>query len=58
MLSDINESGVQKAAELVLKHFPGSEAEGIKCDVSKEADVKAMADRAVEKWGRLDVLVS
>ena len=27
------------------------------CDVSKESDVKAMVDRAVEKWGRLDVMV-
>lgn len=46
------------AAELVNKQFPSADAEGIKCDVSKEADVKAAIDRAVEKWGRLDVLVS
>lgn len=57
LLSDINESAVLKAAEIVRQQFPSSEAEGIKCDVSKEADVKAMIDRAVEKWGRLDVLV-
>jgi NAD(P)-dependent dehydrogenase (short-subunit alcohol dehydrogenase family) len=43
---------------LVNKQFPSADAEGIKCDVSKEADVKAAIDRAVEKWGRLDVLVS
>jgi NAD(P)-dependent dehydrogenase (short-subunit alcohol dehydrogenase family) len=49
---------VSQAAELVNKQFPSADAEGIKCDVSKEADVKAAIDRAVEKWGRLDVLVS
>jgi NAD(P)-dependent dehydrogenase (short-subunit alcohol dehydrogenase family) len=41
-----------------LSQYPSSEAEGIKCDVSKEADVKKAVDRAVEKWGRLDVMVS
>jgi hypothetical protein len=58
LLTDINETAVAQAAELVNKQFPSADAEGIKCDVSKEADVKAAIDRAVEKWGRLDVLVS
>ncbi|GFZ46446.1 hypothetical protein JCM24511_04693 [Saitozyma sp. JCM 24511] len=56
LLTDINETAVSHAAELVNKQFPSADAEGIKCDVSKEADVKAAIDRAVEKWGRLDVL--
>ncbi len=45
------------AAEFVNKRFPGAGAEAIKCDVSKEGDVKVMVGKAVEKWGRLDVMV-
>lgn len=56
LLSDVNEDAVKKAAELVKKEFPASEAEGIKCDVSKEAEVKACVEKAVQKWGRLDVM--
>ena len=56
-MSDINEEAVTKAAELVNANFPTAKAVGVKCDVSKEADVKAMIDRAVSEFGRLDVLV-
>lgn len=31
---------------------------GAKCDVSKEAEVKSIVDKAVETFGRLDVMVS
>lgn len=58
LLSDINEESVQKAADILRQQFPDAEVDSVKCDVSKEADVKAMVERAVEKWGRLDVLVS
>jgi NAD(P)-dependent dehydrogenase (short-subunit alcohol dehydrogenase family) len=58
LLSDINETTVEKAAEIVRSQFPSAEVAVIKCDVSKESDVKAMVDLAVQKWGRLDVLVS
>lgn len=57
-MADINEAAVVKAAELVSANFPTSKAVGVKCDVSKEAEVKAMIDRAVQEGGRLDVLVS
>ncbi|KAI9638423.1 uncharacterized protein MKK02DRAFT_42814 [Dioszegia hungarica] len=56
LLSDINGTSVAKAAEILRSQFPDAEVDSVKCDVSKEADVKAMVDRAVEKWGRLDVL--
>jgi NAD(P)-dependent dehydrogenase (short-subunit alcohol dehydrogenase family) len=58
LLSDVNESAVAKAAEIVRAQFPNAEVDWSVCDVSKEAQVKAMVDRAVKKWGRLDVLVS
>lgn len=58
VLADINEPAVVKAAEAVRGAFPSSEAVGVKCDVSKESEVKAVVDKAVEAFGRLDVLVS
>ncbi|WWD15645.1 hypothetical protein CI109_100067 [Kwoniella shandongensis] len=55
-ISDVNLEAVEKAAELINKHYPSANAVSIKCDVSKEAEVKAMVDKAVEVFGRLDVL--
>jgi NAD(P)-dependent dehydrogenase (short-subunit alcohol dehydrogenase family) len=57
-LADINETTVLAAAQKLRLKYPTSEAVGVKCDVSVEADVKALIDVAVDKWGRLDVLVS
>ena len=57
-LGDINEEAILKAAELVKSRYPTSEAIGLKCDVSKEPEVKALVQGAVDQFGRLDVLVS
>ena len=32
--------------------------EGVTCDVAKEADVQAVVDRTIEKFGKVDVLVN
>jgi 3-oxoacyl-[acyl-carrier protein] reductase len=36
----------------------GYEALSVQCDVTKDADVKAMVAAAVEKWGRVDILIN
>ncbi len=36
----------------------GGTAEAMQADVAKHADIKAMVDRAVKLWGRLDILVN
>ena len=36
----------------------GGTAEGFDCDVSQGADIEAMIGRAVELWGRLDIVVN
>ncbi len=36
----------------------GGEAWGVVCDVSKEEDVKALIDKAVKKYGGLDIMVN
>jgi len=36
----------------------GGEAEAIRTDVSREAEVRALVEAVLKKWGRLDVLVN
>jgi NAD(P)-dependent dehydrogenase (short-subunit alcohol dehydrogenase family) len=51
---DENE-GPKTAAEL---NTAGGEAIFVKCDVSNEDEVKAMIQKTVEKFGRIDILVN
>ena len=52
VLADLREEAVQAAArELVAA---GHEAIAVRCDVSDDAQVAAMVDRAVATFGRLD----
>jgi NAD(P)-dependent dehydrogenase (short-subunit alcohol dehydrogenase family) len=52
-LVDINESAVRSATEGLLR--VGHKAIAIPCDVTDEAQVKAMLEQIVSKFGRLDV---
>jgi NAD(P)-dependent dehydrogenase (short-subunit alcohol dehydrogenase family) len=58
LLADININAAEKGASLITKRFPNIKAIAIKTDVGKEADVKAAVEKAVEEFGRLDVMVS
>jgi len=58
VLTDINFDGVKKGAELIAKRYPNVKALPIKCDVSKEEDIKNAVETAVKEFGRLDVMVS
>lgn len=62
VLADINLEACQQTADFVNKSFKDSEipvkAVAVKCDVSKEAEVEAIVKRAVDEFGRLDVMVS
>lgn len=51
LIADIQEEvAASLAAEL------GAQADSIRCDVSREADVAAAVQSAVDRWGRLDIL--
>jgi NAD(P)-dependent dehydrogenase (short-subunit alcohol dehydrogenase family) len=50
-----DEAGAALAKEL---HALGAEAEFVRADVRHEQDVRALIDRAVERFGRLDVAVN
>ncbi|KAI0771955.1 short-chain dehydrogenase [Trametes elegans] len=56
LLVDINIAAAEKALALVQQRSPNVKAAAIKADVGKEADVKAAVDKAVELFGRLDVM--
>jgi NAD(P)-dependent dehydrogenase (short-subunit alcohol dehydrogenase family) len=58
VLTDINEPAAHKAAEYVNSQYPDCDAISMKCDVSREKDIEVVVGRAVEKFGRLDVMVS
>ena len=58
VLADVNLDAAQKGADLITQKIPGARAIAVRTDVSKEADIKAVVDRAVKEWGRLDVMVS
>jgi 3-oxoacyl-[acyl-carrier protein] reductase len=55
VIADVNEPGVKAAAEELRKS--GGEAEGVVCNVCKEADCTALAESAVQKFGSLDIAV-
>lgn len=51
---DINESSLEETVALVAK--AGSEALAVKCDVSKENEVKHAIEAGVNRFGKLDIL--
>lgn len=57
LLVDVNLEAAEKTLKLVNERYPNVKASAVKADVSKEADVKAAVDKAVELFGRLDVMV-
>ncbi|HEX8087949.1 MAG TPA: SDR family oxidoreductase [Blastocatellia bacterium] len=52
MVADVSEQGNHETARLVEE--AGGRALAVRCDVSREMDVKAALDQTVEAFGRLD----
>ncbi len=57
MLVDINLENAEKGVDRILKCYPNVKAVATKVDVGKEVDVKAAVELAVQKFGRLDIMV-
>lgn len=57
LLTSRNEEEVTKAANQIAADF-GHKAIGIKADVTSEADVTAMVDRAIAEFGKIDILIN
>lgn len=43
---------------LISERYPSVESVPVKCDVSKEEDIKNAVEGAVKKFGRFDIMVS
>ena len=54
---DVNEAGVKAAAADVAKES-GQRVLGLKVDITEEAEVKGLFDRAVQEFGRVDIVVA
>ncbi len=57
LIADVNEPGAGAAAAAIAKET-GRRVLGLKVDVTQEADVRAMFDRAVQEFGRVDIVVA
>jgi len=57
VIADVNEKGVADTAAAIAKET-GRRVIGVKVDVTQEADVKALFDRAVKDFSRVDVVVA
>lgn len=56
VIVDVDVTGINKVVEEITRQ--GGEALGIECDVSKADEVKAMVDKVISTYGRVDVLVN
>ena len=58
LLVDVNLAAAEKVQKVISERFPNVQSAAIKADVGKEDEVKGAVDKAVELFGRLDVMVS
>jgi NAD(P)-dependent dehydrogenase (short-subunit alcohol dehydrogenase family) len=56
LIADYNEEAAQANAERIRS--AGGSADAIQTDVSRRDHIEAMVERAVERWGRLDILMN
>lgn len=57
VIADVNEAGVTATAAEIAKATK-QRVLGVKVDVTQEAEVKGLFDRAVKEFGRLDIVVA
>lgn len=58
VISDINAKNGQEAERVINEENERDAAIFVECDVTKEKDVKAMAEKAFEKFGKVDILIN
>ena len=56
VIADINLAAAQQNQKKITQS--GGVACAINTDVTKHDDIKSMVDKAVDEWGRLDILVN
>lgn len=58
MLADINLAAAEQAVGIIGSQSPNVKAIAVKVDVGRESEVRGLVEKAVETFGRLDVMVS
>lgn len=58
LLVDINVVAADRVAAIIAQKVPGAKVLTAKADVGREDDVKAAVDKAVDEFGRLDIMAS
>ena len=60
IISSRSQDSVDNVIEEILNKFPSKKENilGLKCDVSKQSEVKTLVDVSVKRFGRIDVLVN
>lgn len=56
IIADRNEEGGNETVNLITQK--GGTALFIKCDVGKEDEIKQVVNTAIEKWGKVDILIN
>lgn len=57
ILADINVEAAERTSQLITNKFNGEiKAIAVRCDVSKEDQIEAIVKRAVDEFGRLDIM--
>jgi 3-oxoacyl-[acyl-carrier protein] reductase len=56
VIADINETGGKRVAQVIQQQ--GGEALFHRADVTKDAEVKALVEAAVKKYGRVDIMIN
>lgn len=54
VVADLDGEGAQRVADAIAEN--GGEATGVRCDVTRDGDARAMVEAAVGRYGGLDVL--
>ena len=54
----LNLQSAERTASHISKLYPDAKTLALKTDVGKEADIKRLVETTVEKFGRLDIMVS
>lgn len=58
VLADLNEPGLQSAAERLQRSTTAKSVVTVKVDVTSEAEVQALMDQALQAFGRIDLVVT
>ena len=58
ILADINLAAAERAVGIIASQSPDVKAIAIRVDVGNESEVKALVEKTVESFGRVDVMVS